>query len=119
MPLRNPHVIALLLALACVTPAAAEQANPGDCLGVDFDAKRPLVVAKVVASPRAQFVLSRWENESCPADTVKCRSSAYLVPGDLALTSATLGPYTCVAYQSPRDTKQKWTNGWMATVALE
>src|SRR5262245_62670425 len=94
MPLPNLRIVAvLLLACAATSPALAE-ADPGDCLGVDYDAKRPLAVAKVVAAPRAQFVKSHWEDAACPADTEACRAKAYLVPGDLALTGAIRGPYT-------------------------
>jgi hypothetical protein len=110
------HVIALLFVLAGIGPAVAES-NPGDCNGVNFDVKQPLRISRVIAAPRAQFVKSRWEDASCPADTAACRSKAYLVPGDLALTGATRGPYTCIAYQS-RDRKQIWTSGWIATAAL-
>src|SRR5262249_10100949 len=62
MPLRNCHIIAaVLLACAATSPAMAES-DPGDCLGVDYDARRPLVVAKVVTTPRAHFVKSHWED---------------------------------------------------------
>jgi hypothetical protein len=117
MSARCFHVVAMLFVLAGVAPAAAES-NPGDCNGVDFDAKQPIKISRIVTAPRAQFVKSRWEDASCPADTATCRGKAYLVPGDLALTGATLGSYTCVAYQSPRDKKQIWTSGWIATSAL-
>jgi hypothetical protein len=115
--LRRLPIAVVLLALAGAAPAFAES-DPGDCVGVDYDAKRPLVVAKVIAGPRAHFVKSHWEDAACPADTEACRAKAYLVPGDLALAGATRGSYTCVAYQSPRDKKQIWTSGWIATTAL-
>jgi hypothetical protein len=109
--------LAAVLAVCCVSGAAAQQ-QPNNCTGVDFDAKRPLVVSTVTARPRSYFVKSAWEDASCPADKESCQRKAYLVPGDLVLTGVTLGSYTCVAYQSPRDRKQDWTNGWMPSAAL-
>lgn len=113
------RTLAAVLALACgVLIASAQESKPNDCNGVDFDAKRPLTVSTVTAKPRAYFVKSAWEDASCPADTEACQRKAYLVPGDLVLTGRRLGPYACVAYQSPRDKKQVWTNGWMLATAL-
>ena len=113
------RISAAALVIACgVASAAAQERKPNDCNGVDFDAKRPLTVSTVTAKPRAYFVKSAWEDASCPADTEACQGKAYLVLGDLVLTGRTLGPYTCVAYQSPRDKKQVWTSGWMPATAL-
>ena len=113
------RTLAAVLILACgVSLASAQEGKPNDCNGIGFDMKRPLTVSTVTAKPRSYFVKSAWENEACPADTDACQRKAYLVPGDLVLTGRTLGPYTCVAYQSPRDKKQIWTNGWMPAMAL-
>jgi hypothetical protein len=107
-----------LVALAAAAPAAAEDAA-GDCMGFDFDAKKPAVISRVVAAaPKAYFVRSAWENAACPAETPACRARAYLVPGDLVFTGRTNGPYTCVAYQSPGDKARIWTNGWLASASL-
>src|SRR5207245_7445194 len=56
---------------------------------------------------------------ACPSQAPACRAKAYLVPGDLVLTGAARGPFTCVAYQSPRDRKQNWTNGWFPSARLQ
>jgi hypothetical protein len=117
----NTRIVLASFALALITlctPALAESSE-ADCNGIDFDVKRPLAVAKVIAKPRVHYVKSAWDDPSCPADTEACRAKAYLVPGDLVLIGRTRGAYTCVSYQSPRDTKQAWTNGWMSTSALE
>ena len=108
--------LAAALTACCVSGAVAQQ--PGNCTGVGFDVKRPLVVSTVTAKPRANFVKSAWEDAACPADSADCQRKAYLVPGDLVLTGAVLGPYTCVAYQSPRARKPDWTSGWMQSLAL-
>jgi hypothetical protein len=124
MPRRN---IGAACGLACIAialcagaaPVAAEETAAGDCNGVGFDVRKPLMVARIVpAAPRVFFVRSSWEDASCPAETPACRSKAYLVPGDLVLVGRTNGPYTCVAYQSPRDKKQIWTNGWITSASL-
>jgi len=110
--------VAAASVLAAAGSATAESAS-GDCNGVDFDARKPIVVSRVTAaSARLYYVKSAWEDASCPADTGACRRAAYLMPGDLVLTGRTLGSYTCIAYQSPRDRKQVWTNGWVASAHL-
>ena len=91
--------------------------GPKDCLGVDFNVKRPLVASKVTAK-RTYFVKSAREDASCPAEDAARQGKAFLVRGDVALMGKTLGPYTCVAYLSPRDPKQFLTAGWMQSLAL-
>jgi hypothetical protein len=115
------RIVLASLALTLITLSAPAFAESGeaDCNGIDFDVKRPLAVAKVTAKPRVHYVKSAWDDPSCPADTETCKAKAYLVPGDLVLVGRTRGAYTCVSYQSPRDNKQAWTNGWMSTSALE
>jgi hypothetical protein len=109
---------AVLVFLAAATSARSETA-PGDCTGIDFDRDKPIVVSKIVAgAPKAFYVKSAWEDASCPADTPACQRKAYLVPGDLVLTGRRNGPFTCVAYQSPKDRKQVWTNGWVRSTSL-
>ena len=107
-----------LLVLAAAAPARAEEQD-GDCTGIGFDSKTPVMVAKVAAgSPKVFYVKSAWEEASCPAETEACQRKAWLVPGDLVLTGRTSGPFTCVAYQSPNDKKQVWTNGWIRSASL-
>ncbi|MGH6833999.1 MAG: hypothetical protein ACREC9_00275 [Methylocella sp.] len=113
---RPIFIAAAFIAWRGIAPSAAES-NPKDCNGIDFDVKRPLVASKVTAK-RAYFVKNAGEDASCPAEDAACRDKAYLVQGDVALTGKTLGPYTCVSYQSPRDRKQIWTSGWMLSSAL-
>jgi hypothetical protein len=96
-------------------PAEADHDN---CHGVDFDIKRPLVVAKVSAPSRVYFVKGADESASCPSDVAGCSEPSYLVPGDLVLTGKTRGAYVCAAFQSPLARKQDWTNGWLPTSAL-
>jgi hypothetical protein len=104
--------------LAAATSARGETA-PGDCTGIGFDRDKAIVVSKVTAAaPKAFYVKSAWEDVACPADTSACQRKAYLVPGDLVLTGRQNGPFTCIAYQSPRDRKQVWTNGWIRSESL-
>jgi hypothetical protein len=113
-------------ALACITavillvaaaPAGAES-GPDDCTGIDFDRERPIVVAKVVAKPKAFYVKSAWEDAACPANSAGCQRKAYLVPGDLVLTGRQNGPFTCIAYESTKGKRANWTNGWMRSDSL-
>ena len=101
----------LLVILVTASPAQAQLATE-DCNGLDFDAGKPVVVAKVVSNAsKIHFVKSASENASCPAETDACRSDAYLVPGALVLANSLRAPHTCITYQSPQDTEQRWING--------
>src|SRR5262249_13198261 len=86
------------------------------------DDKQTLVVSKVTAKPRVNFVKSPYDDdfkaETCPAATDACRKKSYLETGDLVLTGATRGEFTCVSYHSPLSTKRNWTTGWLPTAAL-
>jgi hypothetical protein len=113
----------LLSAVLTAGPALAYDAyDPHNCNGVDWDDKRALVVSKVTAKPRANFIKSPYDDdfkaESCPADTEACRKPSYLVSGDLVLTGKTLGAFTCAVYQSPLAKKQIWAKGWLPSAAL-
>ena len=96
--------------------------DPANCIGVDWDDKQALVVSKVIAAPRVNFIKSPYDDdfkaETCPAATDACRKHAYLVTGDLVLTGKTKSDFTCVSYQSPTTKKQTWTVGWLPSTAL-
>jgi hypothetical protein len=108
--------IALIIASAAVSSARADE-GPNDCLGVDFDFKKPMAVAKI-DDARVSFVKSAFDGASCPSDASSCRQKAYLVAGDLVLTGKTQGPYTCVSYTSLGARKANWTTGWIPSSAL-
>ena len=96
---------AIFCALFVLSSGASQtvaETDPRDCLGIDLDAKRPLLVSRIGANPRVNFIKSGWEDSSCPADTANCRKKAYLVSGDLVLTGRTQVAYTCVSYPAPR-----------------
>ena len=101
---------------------AYEANDPANCVGVDWDDKSVLVVSKIVASPRVNFIKSPYDDdlkaETCPAATDACRKKAYLVTGDLVLTGRTRGDFTCVSYQSPTAKKPDWAVGWLPNSAL-
>src|SRR5262245_8608413 len=79
-----------MLVLGCMVsfslPALADS-DPNVCRGVDFDIKRPLVASRISARPHVNFVKGADDDAACPADNNACRKKAYLVPGDLVLTS--------------------------------
>src|SRR5262249_44750950 len=81
-----------------------------------------LVVSKVIARPRINFLKSPYDDdfkaEGCPAATVACRKKSYLVTGDFVLDGKTRADFTCVTYQSPMGKKQIWATGWVPSAAL-
>src|SRR5580700_10679900 len=111
--------LAMLVAILVTASPVRAQLATDDCNGLDFDVGKPVVVAKVVSTAsKIHYVKSASENASCPAETDTCRSDAYLVPGDLVLANSLRAPHTCITYQSPRETEQKWINGWFPLASL-
>jgi len=112
----------LFTVLSAGSASAYDPYDPHNCNGFDWDDNRALVVQKVTAKPRVNFIKSPYDDdfkaETCPADTEACRRKSYLVTGDLVLTGKTLGAFTCIAYQSPRAKKQIWATGWLPSTAL-
>lgn len=102
--------------------SAYDPYDPKNCNGAGWDDRRSLVVARVTANPRVNFVKSPYDDdfkaEACPAAAASCRKQAFLVTGDLVLMGATSGDFTCVSYQSPQSTTQIWAKGWLPTAAL-
>jgi hypothetical protein len=98
-----------LLFFAVLTAGSASAYDPDDprnCIGFEWDDKRAVVVQKVTAKPRINFIKSPYDDnlkaETCPAATAACRKKSYLVTGDLVLTGKTLGAFTCISYQVKR-----------------
>jgi hypothetical protein len=113
----------IVCGLLTAGPAAAYDAyDPANCNGVGWDDNRALVVSAVTAKPRVNFVKSPYDDdfkaETCPAATDACRKKTYLVTGDLVLTGATRGEFTCVSYHSPLSAKRNWVTGWLPSAAL-
>jgi hypothetical protein len=97
--------------------------DPMNCNGgAEWDDKRALVVSKVTAKARVNFVKSPYDDgfkaETCPAATDACRKTSYLVTGDLVLTGRTRGEFTCISYHSPLSNKRAWSTGWLPSAAL-
>jgi hypothetical protein len=115
-------VLALGAALFATQASAYDAYDPANCVGVDWDDARSLIVAKVVARPRINFVKSPYDDDfkaqGCPAATAACRMKSYLVTGDLVLAARTRGEFTCVAFSSPPGKKPTWTRGWLPSSAL-
>ncbi len=121
--MRAKIILLALAALLFATPASAYDADdPANCVGAEWDDAHPLIVAKVTASPRANFVKSPddddFKADACPAATPACRKKSYLVTGDLVLAARARGGFTCVAYPSPAGKKPTWTRGWLPSSAL-
>ncbi len=109
-----------LLAVLTAGPASAYDPNdPRNCVGIDWNDKRALVVQKVAATPRVHFIKSPYDDdlkaETCPADTKACRKTSTLAAGELVLTGRTLGAFTCISYQVKDNI---WITDWLASAAL-
>ena len=108
-------VIGLVLSAVLFAPAALayDAYDPANCNGVGWSDQHSLVVSKVTAQPRVNFIKSPYDDdfkaENCPAATDACRKKSYLVTGDLVLVGKTRGEFTCVAYQSSAAKKPNWT----------
>jgi len=96
--------------------SARGESDSNTCIGVDFDAKRPLIASRVTTRPHVNFVKGSDDDAACPADKEACRKKAFLIRGDVVLTGRAQGAFTCAAYQSLR--KQDWTTGWLPTSSL-
>lgn len=110
-------------AVLWAAPAFAYDANdPNNCNGADWNDHRALVVSKVIAQPRVNFIKSPYDDDfkaaTCPAASDACRKKSYLVTGDLVLVGRTQSDFTCVSYQPPSAKKQIWTTGWLPSTAL-
>src|SRR5262249_26241616 len=92
-----------LAVLACgLALSARGESDSNTCVGVDFDAKRPLIASKVTTRPHVNFVKGSDDDAACPTHKEACRKKAFLIPGDVVLTGRAQGAFTCVAYQSFR-----------------
>lgn len=109
----------LFTVLTAGSASAYDPYDPHNCIGFAWDDKRTVVVQKVTAKPRVNFIKSPYDDdfkaEACPADTDACRKKSYLVTGDLVLTGRTLGAFTCISYQVK---KSIWATGWLPSPAL-
>lgn len=120
---RAANAALVLNAIFFAGSASAYDANdPRNCEGVKWDNNHPIVVSKVTADPRVNFIKSPYDDDfqarSCPAGTEECRKDSYLVAGDLVLIGKTRGDFTCVDYQSPLARKQIWVTGWLPSAVL-
>src|ERR1700759_1057315 len=114
--MRAIAIIFVLGAMWFAGPASAYDANdPANCVTPDWNDAKPLTVAKVIASPRVNFVKSPYDDDfkadTCPAAPAACRMSAYLVTGALVLVGRTRGAFTCASYQTRQKGKKlpAWT----------
>lgn len=108
---------------ANTAPASGYDPNdPRYCNGSEWDDKSALVVSKVTARARVNFVKSPYDDDfkaaACPAATASCRKKSSLAPGDLVLVGKTRGEFTCVSYPSPSAKKWIWALGWLPSRAL-
>jgi hypothetical protein len=117
-------VIGLLLGTVLFTGTAPayDPYDPNNCIGAEWDDNRALVLSKVTAHPRVNFIKSPYDDdfkaEGCPAATKACRKKSYLVTGDLVLVGKTESEFTCVNCQLPLAKKQIWATGWLPSAAL-
>ena len=85
--------------------------DPKNCNGVAWNNRHAMVVAKVMARPRVNFVKSPYDDDfkaaGCPAATEACRKTSYLVTDDPVLAGERRDEFTCISYQSPQAKKSQ------------
>jgi hypothetical protein len=85
--------------------------DPKNCNGVAWNNGHAMVVAKVTARPRVNFVKSPYDDDfkavGCPAATEACRKTSYLVTDDPVLAGERRDEFTCISYQSPQAKKSQ------------
>jgi hypothetical protein len=85
--------------------------DPKNCNGVAWNNEHAMVVAKVTARPRVNFVKSPYDDDfkaaGCPAATEACRKTSYLVTDDPVLAGERRDEFTCISYQSPQAKKSQ------------
>src|SRR5258708_35745956 len=107
----------LLSAVLLAGPASAyDPYDPANCNGgVEWDDKRALVVSKVTAKPRVNFLKSPYDDdckaENCPAATKDCRKKSYLVTDDLVLTGPARVSFNGVSYTTPTSNRPHVASG--------
>lgn len=110
---------ALLSALVLVACAArADDSNI--CFGVSEESDSAIIrVARVIGSGRAGFVESATtaaDKATCPSANAACKTSSYVLPGDLLLVEDAPGDYACATFQTP---KGGGHGGWLPKARLE
>ena len=105
-------MLALLLLGSTVEARAA-----GDvCYSLGgLDPTNTLVLSRVIASGRTNFVQSAEAGNGCPAAKAACAGRAFLIQGDQVVTSYTVGTFVCAEYTSP---KGATTAGFLPVAAL-
>ena len=72
--------------------------DPKNCNGVAWNNEHAMVVAKVTARPRVNFVKSPYDDDfkaaGCPPATEACRKTSYLVTDDLVLVGERRDEFT-------------------------
>lgn len=109
----------LAIAAAAAAGLTASSVHPqtlsGDCLPAVFGDK--LSVARVIKSrPRVHFFNGAASRKNCPRLSAECRTTTYLVGGDVVLTSEKRSDFVCVTYANAQG---RDTGGWMPADALE
>lgn len=112
-----PLIAAVILALS--TQLGAAQPASGQCAGVSpADMLAPTSVARIApGQKRVNFVRStEADRNACPSDAPACRDTAYLVTGDVVLTSGkTQNGFECASFV---DRRGRETSGWLPSSAL-
>ena len=114
--IRTAGLAAMLGALlAGAADPAAAQTSDVHCAPAIFTDK--VGVARVAkARARVNFIRGGLESKACPNLSEACRSSAYLVAGDVVLTSERRGEVVCATFANSKGVD---TAGWLPAAALE
>ncbi len=101
-----------VIAIASAMVPAAAQAG---CGWPDI-VQQPTIAASVrSAMARTYFVKDDVMAHGCPNDGAACKDKAYLTTGDVVLTGAARGKFTCIGFAAAKGVA---TIGWFPTKAL-
>jgi hypothetical protein len=103
---------AILLTFAATSASAEETGMEGFCENGLFPSEPPFGHARVAGKGRLYF---QEDAEGCPqTGAASCAKRAYVIPGDIVLTSKTQGKFTCAFYPS----RGGGTAGWVESTRL-
>ncbi len=112
LPRPLAYIAAGLLALPLL--AAGADARAG-CIDTDPGAEQLAAASVTAPGPRVHFVQDGMMAAGCPSDAERCRAKAFVVRGDVVLTSGTQGGFTCARYVNAKGVV---TVNWLPTAAL-
>ena len=118
------EILGLLLeAVFFAGPVSAYDAHdPNNCNGVEWDDNRALVVSKITAFPRVNFIKSPYEDDfkaaACPAATKGCQKKILFSYGRSRARGQNSRRFHLRRLPITAGEKPDWIRGWLPSTAL-